>query len=127
MPPVPQQHAGAMGPSIADKLKMGALMGGTVGAVMGFVFGSINIMRYGAGPNGIMRTLGQYMAGSGATFGYAQPYRPLRQELTGPSFFMSIGSVIRSDSAIAEAAYRNMQRRPVLVYGPGSDFSKRQQ
>ncbi|EQB44642.1 Protein MGR2 [Colletotrichum siamense] len=111
MPPVPQQHAGAMGPSIADKLKMGALMGGTVGAVMGFVFGSVNIMRYGAGPNGIMRTLGQYMAGSGATFG----------------FFMSIGSVIRSDSAIAEAAYRNMQRRPVLVYGPGSDFSKRQQ
>ncbi|KAI8265184.1 Protein MGR2 [Colletotrichum sp. SAR11_239] len=101
MPPVPQQHAGAMGPSIADKLKMGALMGGS----------SVNIMRYGAGPNGIMRTLGQYMAGSGATFG----------------FFMSIGSVIRSDSAIAEAAYRNMQRRPVLVYGPGSDFSKRQQ
>lgn len=40
---------------------------------------------------------------------------------------MSIGSVIRSDSAIAEAAYRNMQRRPVLVYGPGSDFAKRQQ
>ncbi|KAI8182085.1 Protein MGR2 [Colletotrichum sp. SAR 10_75] len=90
-----------MGPSIADKLKMGALMGGS----------SVNIMRYGAGPNGIMRTLGQYMAGSGATFG----------------FFMSIGSVIRSDSAIAEAAYRNMQRRPVLVYGPGSDFAKRQQ
>ncbi|KAI8277755.1 hypothetical protein K4K60_006742 [Colletotrichum sp. SAR11_57] len=101
MPPVPQQHAGAMGPSIADKLKMGALMGGS----------SVNIMRYGAGPNGIMRTLGQYMAGSGATFG----------------FFMSIGSVIRSDSAIAEAAYRNMQRRPVLVYGPGSDLAKRQQ
>ena len=27
-------------------------------------------MRYGAGSNGIMRTLGQYMLGSGATFGY---------------------------------------------------------
>lgn len=34
--------------------------------------GSVNIMRYGAGPNGITRTLGQYMLGSGATFGYAQ-------------------------------------------------------
>ncbi len=31
--------------------------------------GGVNIMRYGAGPNGVMRTLGQYMLGSGATFG----------------------------------------------------------
>ena len=29
-----------------------------------------SIFRYGAGPNGIMRTIGQYMAASGATFGY---------------------------------------------------------
>lgn len=32
--------------------------------------GGFNIMKYGAGPNGPMRTLGQYMLGSGATFGY---------------------------------------------------------
>lgn len=32
--------------------------------------GGFNIMRYGAGPSGPMRTLGQYMLGSGVTFGY---------------------------------------------------------
>ncbi|KAF6821440.1 Protein mgr2 [Colletotrichum musicola] len=112
MPPVPAQHGGAMGPSITDKLKMGAMMGGTVGAVMGFVFGTVNIFRYGAGPNGIMRTLGQYMLGSGATFG----------------FFMSIGSVIRSDtSPIVDAAFRSAQRRPIIMYGPGSEFAKSRQ
>ena len=31
--------------------------------------GGVNIIRFGAGPNGAMRTLGQYMLGSGATFG----------------------------------------------------------
>lgn len=61
-----------------------------VGVIIGFIFGmrpcdyksqisyqtltpctgTVNIFRYGAGPNGIMRTLGQYMAGSGATFGF---------------------------------------------------------
>ncbi|KAI1437000.1 reactive oxygen species modulator 1 [Xylaria sp. CBS 124048] len=68
MPPVPTNQ-GHQGQSAADKLKMGALMGGTVGIIIGFIYGTVNIFRYGAGANGIMRTLGQYMAGSGATFG----------------------------------------------------------
>lgn len=49
-------------------VKMGAMMGGSVGVIIGFIFGTVNIFRYGAGPNGIMRTLGQFMLGSGATF-----------------------------------------------------------
>ncbi|KAK3944042.1 protein MGR2 [Diplogelasinospora grovesii] len=98
MPPPPSH--GAAGSSNMDKLKMGAMMGGTVGVIIGFIFGTVNIFRYGAGPNGIMRTLGQYMLGSGATFG----------------FFMSIGSVIRSDSSpIVQQAYLHAQRRPMIM------------
>lgn len=41
-----------------------------MGLIIGFIFGATNIIRYGPGPNGMMRTLGQYMLGSAATFGY---------------------------------------------------------
>lgn len=111
MPPPPSTVShGAHGPSNIDKLKMGAMMGGTVGTIMGFVFGTVNIFRYGAGPNGIMRTLGQYMAGSGATFG----------------FFMGIGSVIRTDaSPMANEAFLRAQRRPYVLAAPQQSFRPR--
>jgi hypothetical protein len=82
MPPVP--HHGVEGPSVWQKLKMGALMGGGVGITIGFIFGSWSILRHGAGPRGFMATLSQYMLSSAATF----------------SFFLAIGSVIRSDSLV---------------------------
>ncbi|RCI13260.1 hypothetical protein L249_0783, partial [Ophiocordyceps polyrhachis-furcata BCC 54312] len=73
-----------------------------VGVIIGFIYGTVNIFRYGAGSQGVMRTLGQYMGASGATFG----------------FFMSIGSVIRSDvdpKKMQELYLRAQQRRPIFV------------
>ncbi|UNI13670.1 subunit of TIM23 translocase complex [Purpureocillium takamizusanense] len=101
MPPVAAVPGGGQhGPSNFDKFKMGAMMGGTVGVIIGFIFGTVNIFRYGAGSQGIMRTLGQYMGASGATFG----------------FFMSIGSVIRSDGDPKfHEMYMRAQRRPIVL------------
>ncbi|CAI7585114.1 hypothetical protein N7509_008713 [Penicillium cosmopolitanum] len=86
----PAPGGGAAGPSTFDKMKMGGLMGSTVGGIMGFIIGTVTIFQYGAGPNGVMRTLGKYMLGSGATFG----------------LFMSIGSVIRTDGPRNDAWLR---------------------
>jgi len=48
------------------------LIGTGVGLIIGFIFGATNIIRFGPGPNGMLRTLGQYMLGSAATFGYGR-------------------------------------------------------
>jgi hypothetical protein len=94
MPPPPPTHHGE-GPTVLQKMKMGALMGGGVGLTIGFIFGSYSILRQGAGPRGFLATLSQYMLSSAATF----------------SFFLAIGSVIRSDSILPpylEAAHKQL-------------------
>jgi len=116
MPPMPTNAGGGGGGGMTtfDKWKMGAMMGGSVGLIMGFLFGGFNIMRFGAGPNGVGRTLGQYMLGSAATFG----------------FFMSIGSIIRMDgnSAVIAEAYARAHRQPIIMsprYTETSEFGVR--
>merc|ERR1712029_1006563 len=98
---MPAGAGGAVqGPSTFDKAKMGAMMGGSVGIIIGFIFGATNIIRFGPGPNGMLRTLGQYMAGSVATFG----------------FFMAIGTTIRTDSSpIVTQAFGSINSRPTVL------------
>ena len=87
-------------------------------------------MRYGAGPSGPMRTLGQYMLGSGLTFGCvsfgACTFRRLAQRpesnlvliaILLDSFFMSIGTVIRTEgnSSSAIEAFARARRQPIVL------------
>ncbi|KAJ5601337.1 Protein mgr2 [Penicillium lagena] len=106
---------GPAGPSTFDKMKMGALMGSTVGGIMGFIIGTVTVFQYGAGPNGVMRTLGKYMLGSGATFGYVgfeiRDFAHLSDKIAHQlpllsRLFMSIGSVIRTEGPYNDAWLR---------------------
>lgn len=76
-------------------------------------------MRFGAGPNGPMRTLGQYMLGSAATFGYGCASMSPSQAvlIVGARFFMSIGSVIRTEgrSPMTAEAYARARRQPIIM------------
>jgi hypothetical protein len=82
---------------------MGAIMGTSVGCCVGILFGGFNALRYGPGPDGFLRYIGKNMAASAAMFG----------------FFMSIGSVIRTEEQQAMDAARqraNAWRNRRLVF-----------
>lgn len=104
MPPVQQMQYGEP-PSNFEKFKMGAMMGMTVGVVTGVLFGGVSIIQTGPGPDGVMRTLGRYIAGSSATFG----------------LFMSIGSVIRSEELEPRVGVRQKLMAEHMVQRWGRD------
>jgi hypothetical protein len=79
---------------------MGAVMGVTVGCCVGILFGGFNALRYGPGPQGFLRYIGQNMAASAAMFGG----------------FMSIGSVIRTEEGLASRLMADQWRNQRLVW-----------
>ena len=89
-----------------------------VGGIMGFILGTVTIFNYGAGPAGVMRTLGKYMAGSAATFRYAvyaAVHRPVA--LTEViSVFMGVGSVIRTDASPVMSEIWARSQYPPLIH-----------
>ncbi|TNY20066.1 reactive mitochondrial oxygen species modulator 1-domain-containing protein [Rhodotorula diobovata] len=106
MPPPPAMPAqpGAQEPSVFQKLRMGMLTGGLVGLTIGFIFGNFAILSGAAGRGkGYFPTLSTYMLSSGATF----------------AFFMSIGTVIRTDGLTMQEWAAQQVREGRAIGMPG--------
>jgi hypothetical protein len=70
------------GSDMMRRFEMGALMGGSVGAIIGALLATVSVLRHGHGGAGFLRTVGRTAFQSGASFG----------------LFMGIGSVLRADN-----------------------------
>ena len=57
------------GQSCFDKVKMGALMGFTIGMSTGFLFGGFQAFRFGLRGRELITTLGKSMGQAGGSFG----------------------------------------------------------
>ncbi|KAJ3045634.1 subunit of TIM23 translocase complex [Rhizophlyctis rosea] len=69
-------------PPWAEKMKLGFIMGGSAGMCVGFLYGSMTVLRGGPSPGkGYMSTIGSFMLQHGAMLG----------------FFLSIGSLLRAE------------------------------
>ncbi|KAF8939423.1 reactive mitochondrial oxygen species modulator 1-domain-containing protein [Dissophora ornata] len=96
-----------MEPSKFERAKVGAMMGGTVGLCIGLVIGGFSIIRNGPGSRGYVNTLAQTMLSSTATF----------------AFFMAVGSVIRSEEALAiDYASLDQNRDKKSIWGGDMRF-----
>lgn len=74
------------------------MTGTLVGLTIGFIGASIQILRAGPGPRGLLGTFSQIMLPSAATFG----------------FFMSIGTVLRTEGIEANPYLTPAQRAVAL-------------
>jgi len=80
MPAVPAGAYGhQQGPSCYDRVKLGFMMGFSVGMATGALFGGFTALRYGLRGRELLNNVGKVMMQSGGTFGT----------------FMSIGAGIR--------------------------------
>lgn len=77
---------------------MGAMTGTLVGLSIGFIGGGLQILRAGPGPRGVLGTFSQFMLPSAATFG----------------FFMSIGTVLRTEGLESNPYLSSAQRAAAL-------------
>ena len=80
---------------------------------MGFILGTVTIFNYGAGPAGIMRTLGKYMAGSAATFRCAMNRREASSESADRTYQCLHGRRQRHQNRCIASDVRNMGEIPV--------------